>query len=319
MPQLNLVSGPCIGLIGMDIKTLEDFIVLAEQKNFTRAAEVRNSSQAAFSRRIKNLEYWVGTALVKKGVQPVSLTDAGHEFLEEARRSVENILHVRAGIRSKQFEDMSQVKVGTPFLMTDFLFSKLKGAFARRPKESYFFQCGSVTDTINRFLAGSSDILLSAKGEIYSGPLNIDDYDKVTLSSDKLCLVGHNRLEENLASSEYVDRKKPIPICMYDASSYFSDLIEHILDAQEDSLPYKVVAQTELSSVVKFAVLNEMSFGWVPRSLLSDDDLSEVTFMYSGKFDMNLEFFAVKSKKNNDKSVLRIWNELCKFSESSGA
>lgn len=36
----------------MDIGWLQDFLTLAETRNFTKAGERRNSSQAAFSRRI---------------------------------------------------------------------------------------------------------------------------------------------------------------------------------------------------------------------------------------------------------------------------
>ena len=37
----------------MDLDWLKDFLALAEQKNFSRAADARNVSQPAFSRRIR--------------------------------------------------------------------------------------------------------------------------------------------------------------------------------------------------------------------------------------------------------------------------
>jgi len=44
----------------MDTRWFQDFVTLAEVRNFTRAAEIRNVSQAAFSRRVQALEHWVG-------------------------------------------------------------------------------------------------------------------------------------------------------------------------------------------------------------------------------------------------------------------
>lgn len=44
----------------MDIKWIEDFLVLAEQGSFTKAAETRFVTQPAFSRRIRSLETWLG-------------------------------------------------------------------------------------------------------------------------------------------------------------------------------------------------------------------------------------------------------------------
>jgi hypothetical protein len=50
----------------MDIMWLEDFIKLADEGNFSRAAEARNLTQPAFSRRIRALEEWVGATLVDR-------------------------------------------------------------------------------------------------------------------------------------------------------------------------------------------------------------------------------------------------------------
>jgi DNA-binding transcriptional LysR family regulator len=43
----------------VEIKWLEDFVTLAETSSFSRAAEIRNVTQPAFSRRIKQLETWI--------------------------------------------------------------------------------------------------------------------------------------------------------------------------------------------------------------------------------------------------------------------
>lgn len=45
----------------MDLGLLEDFLELARELNFSRAAEKRNTTQPAFSRRIRALEEAVET------------------------------------------------------------------------------------------------------------------------------------------------------------------------------------------------------------------------------------------------------------------
>lgn len=50
----------------MDTRWFQDFVTLAEVRNFTRAAEIRNVSQAAFSRRIQALEHSVGAKLIDR-------------------------------------------------------------------------------------------------------------------------------------------------------------------------------------------------------------------------------------------------------------
>src|SRR3546814_12603033 len=64
----------------MDIMWLEDFIKLADEGNFSRAAEARNLTQPAFSRRIRALEDWVGATLVDRDTHRIQLTEAGPAF-----------------------------------------------------------------------------------------------------------------------------------------------------------------------------------------------------------------------------------------------
>ncbi|WP_439405460.1 LysR family transcriptional regulator [Bradyrhizobium sp. DASA03076] len=64
----------------MEINWLHDFIAVASTRSFSRAAEQRNSSQPALSRRIKALEVWAGAALFERTTHAVSLTAAGDAF-----------------------------------------------------------------------------------------------------------------------------------------------------------------------------------------------------------------------------------------------
>jgi len=64
----------------MDLDWLKDFLALAEQGNFSRAADARNVTQPAFSRRIRALEDWVGAPLFERGAQGATLTAAGTHF-----------------------------------------------------------------------------------------------------------------------------------------------------------------------------------------------------------------------------------------------
>ena len=70
----------CTRGIAMDLDWLKDFLALAEQGNFSRAADARNVTQPAFSRRIRALEDWVGAPLFERGAQGATLTAAGTHF-----------------------------------------------------------------------------------------------------------------------------------------------------------------------------------------------------------------------------------------------
>jgi len=83
----------------MELKWLEDFLSLVDSRNFTRSAELRFTTQPAFSRRIRSLEEWVGTALIERTTQPISLTPAGQKFRPAAEEILRRLFQVRENIR----------------------------------------------------------------------------------------------------------------------------------------------------------------------------------------------------------------------------
>ena len=54
-------------VLAMQSKWLEDFLLLAQERSFTRAAELRHVTHPAFGRRIRALEAWAGTPLIESG------------------------------------------------------------------------------------------------------------------------------------------------------------------------------------------------------------------------------------------------------------
>jgi DNA-binding transcriptional LysR family regulator len=66
----------------MDVRRLHSFATLAEHLNFSRAAEVLNTSQPALSHQIASLERELGVRLFERTKRQVQLTAAGTEYLE---------------------------------------------------------------------------------------------------------------------------------------------------------------------------------------------------------------------------------------------
>ena len=79
----------------MDTTLLEDFLELARELNFTRAAKARNLTQPAFSRRIKALEDAIETPLMHRTTRQVGLTFAGKAFQPRAEAIVRMLSDAR--------------------------------------------------------------------------------------------------------------------------------------------------------------------------------------------------------------------------------
>jgi DNA-binding transcriptional LysR family regulator len=76
---------------------LQAAIALAEDLNFSRAAERLHLTQPALSKQIIELEAQLGFRLFERNHQSVNLTDAGRAFVEEAREAV---LHAERAVIS---------------------------------------------------------------------------------------------------------------------------------------------------------------------------------------------------------------------------
>lgn len=72
----------------MELRQLEAFVAVAEERNFTRAAARLYVAQSGLSATIKALEQELHTDLFTRTTRRVDLTPAGLAFLPEARRTL---------------------------------------------------------------------------------------------------------------------------------------------------------------------------------------------------------------------------------------
>src|SRR6478752_2621684 len=72
----------------MELRQLEYFVAVAEERNFTRAAERVHISQSGVSAQIRQLERELGAELFDRTARAVTLTVAGKAALEHARQAL---------------------------------------------------------------------------------------------------------------------------------------------------------------------------------------------------------------------------------------
>ncbi|NTX25694.1 LysR family transcriptional regulator [Burkholderia pyrrocinia] len=95
-----------------DTQLLRDFLALTATGNFTRAAELRHVSQAAFSRRIQALESWAGVPLVERGSIPSRPTDAGQRLRVTAAETVAKLPGAKADLSGAALRQQEHIRVG---------------------------------------------------------------------------------------------------------------------------------------------------------------------------------------------------------------
>lgn len=147
-----------------EIRLLETAIVLAEELNFSRAAEILHIDQSAVSMRMKDLEDQVGYLLFKRNHKTVELTEAGRKFVEEARIA---LLHTERAVlagRAASLEAEVVLNIGRspytdPSLVTTLLSIKLPLFPQLKIELSQQFSC----DLIREVLAGGLDLAIATE------------------------------------------------------------------------------------------------------------------------------------------------------------
>lgn len=98
--------------MAIESRTLNYFVVLAEELHFGRAASRLNIVQPALSAQIKSLEENLGTLLFQRSRRHVELTAAGQSFLIEARRAVAQIDHAEEVGRQAALGHYGMLRIG---------------------------------------------------------------------------------------------------------------------------------------------------------------------------------------------------------------
>jgi DNA-binding transcriptional LysR family regulator len=116
----------------MEIRQLEQFVAIAEERSFTRAARRLSYVQSALSVSIQSLERELGVRLFDRTTHRVELTDAGEALLPSARQTLASVEQTRDVAAALEGVLRGTLRIG---LMQSFAFldvPDLLGEFHRR-------------------------------------------------------------------------------------------------------------------------------------------------------------------------------------------
>lgn len=144
----------------MDLRALNYFVAVAEERNFGRAAARLHMTQPPLSRAIRQLETELGAVLVDRSTTPVTLTSAGTALYDEARQLLEQAEHVRARVAATA--GTATLTVGVLADSAEQAGTRLAAAFRRRhPAVQVSFREADFTDPTAGLRAGLADVALT--------------------------------------------------------------------------------------------------------------------------------------------------------------
>ncbi len=134
----------------MDLCALHYFVIVAEERNITRAAERLNMSQSPLSAQLKGLEDELGVQLFIRGKRHLTITDAGTHLYRRARQILELANQTAQELRSLEGLsgnlNISLVEGRAPF----FLARWIAGFHSEFPQVAVHLWNGSTDEVMER-------------------------------------------------------------------------------------------------------------------------------------------------------------------------
>jgi DNA-binding transcriptional LysR family regulator len=245
----------------MELTWMDDFLALEQTRNFTRASEMRHTTQSAYSRRIARLEDWLGARLFERDSRPVRLTPQGQEFLTRARAIRADILDARRALQvlGSNYEQSLRLYT-TNTLAVGFLPGFLKTALARPTT----VLVASTTGCLESLTAGRCDQMIVPS---FPGDTWPEQFNNRVVGQDKLVLVASPKIAAQIAIQKH---KLMGPMMMYTPGVRYGQMVNDVLARHHLTLDAPPLCESASAEALAAQVAAGLGAAFIPEMLVND-------------------------------------------------
>jgi len=249
----------------MDLRWLEDVLVLLEEGNLSRAARRRAITQPAFSRRIRAFEHWLGQDILDRQCNRVHLRKGLRDSETEIRTLVRRLGELQRRVRSAESAGRT-VTLTAQHALAQSMMSDLI-LLSRRELGAIGFRLLTAdrSECISTFVRGDAELLVCY---IAPGDPNLmfdESFVQTILGQDALLPV----LDPALARDPLAEDLAEIG---YPESSYLGQVLVRAQRNGDLRLPKALpVCDTEFSTAAREMALRGLGLAWLPASLVGHD------------------------------------------------
>lgn len=145
----------------MELRQLEHFVMVADERHFTRAAVKVHLAQSSLSSSIAALERELGAELLIRSSRKVDLTEAGHALLPEARRALSAARAGQEAVTAVRGVLRGRLRVGTIAALGGVPVTKWLADFhAQHPAVQLRMHHNSVPALVRGVMSGDLDMAI---------------------------------------------------------------------------------------------------------------------------------------------------------------
>jgi LysR family transcriptional regulator, hypochlorite-specific transcription factor HypT len=307
----------------MDLIWLEDFLAVAEEGGFSRAADRRHVTQPALSRRIKSLEEWLGTALFERSTHTVTLTPAGESFRSVAEDVLRRVLTGREeALEAARIKAETIQFVATHALSQTFFPEWIRKVDSGRAGSAVQLVAANFAACEKHLLEAQTHFLLAHYHPTLVSRLDTDRFQRIRLDTDVLVPIS----APAASSSPRRDRRRkaqpryplpgsigaPLPYLAYHPGSGVGRIVNSFLAAKEASAVLVPGFSAPLMLLIDMA-REGRGITWAPRSLV-EDDLQNGRLLRAGgpEWDIEISICLFRSRARITNAAEIFWSSIRK-------
>lgn len=291
----------------MEIAWLEDFLALSSTGVFAKAADARNISQSAFTRRIKNLEHWVGTPLFDRSVHPVSLTPSGEAFKRTAYETVKALRDARQDLIQLSRREGEVLNFGALHtLAISFTPAWLKEISNSMGPINSRFAVENFSDCVEALIAGTTDFMLCYDHPSVPTMTNDARYPWIKIAKDRLLAVsGVNEDREAIYS---FSQDGNIPFLAYSHESFLGRISEIAINRAGIADKLEVRLENSVAEAQKAACIEGLGVAWLPEATVQEAlDKGDLVRISEAKSEQNMSIKLYRNIEKSRSPVERFW------------
>ncbi len=291
----------------MEVDWLEDFLALNSTGVFAKAAHARNISQSAFTRRIKNLEHWVGVPLFDRSRYPVVLTAAGKEFRKTAHQTVRSLRIVKEDLHQISRRDCEVLNItALHTLAISFLPTWLKNMSESIGSVNTSLSVENFSGCVESLMAGTDDFMLCYDHPAVMTLTDDTRFPSIKITEDRLVAV--SGVDVNGEALFGFEQQGKLPFLGYSSESFLGRLSEISIERAAIADKLELRYETSVAEVQKAACVEGLGIAWLPymsvEPMLITGSLRRISNAYSER-TMAVKLY--RSTERSNISMERFW------------
>lgn len=244
----------------MRLEWLEDILAIAETGSFSGAAERRRLSQSAFSRRVQQIEDYVGVELFDRAHKPIRLQPTTLAQNEQILLLATGLRQLLVDLRRGERLTSNKVVVACQHSLTTVLLPKI---LRHQPDGLHVrLRSANLDECTGLLLSRQADVAIVYRLPDEADDFNADFLEVIRIGTDSFVPVFHTALPDP------TDPHRDIPYIAYPADVFFGKVMERkILPNLNSVIRHAPKVETALTLAAVEMAAAGIGVAWVPKSL----------------------------------------------------